>query len=89
MSSNEFSVKVGLRQCSVSSLLLFAIVMDVVTYDVRNGVLHEILYADDLVLISECMENLLKKFSLCKATLEIKGMKGTIKIKVAVKDMLV
>ena len=37
------------------------------TEDARNGVFHEILYADEPVLI--CREN----FSLCKVTLENKG----------------
>ena len=62
----------------VLSLLLFAIVMDVVTDDVRNGALHEMLYKDDLVLKSEFIEDLLRKFSLQKAILECKGMKVNI-----------
>ena len=76
--SDKFSVKVGVHQGSVLSPLLFAIVMDVVTEDARNGTLHEILYADDLVLMGESMEDLQSKFSLWKATLESKGMKVNI-----------
>ena len=34
------------------------------TYGARNGMLHEMLYADDLVLMSESMEDLQRKFSL-------------------------
>ena len=41
--SDKFSVKVGVHQDSVLSPLLFAIVMNVVTKDARNGALHEIL----------------------------------------------
>ena len=39
-------------------------VMGVVAEDTRNRVLHEILYADDLVLASESVEDLQRKFSL-------------------------
>ena len=35
------------------SPLLFAIVMDEVTKDVREGVVKELLYADDLVLLED------------------------------------
>ena len=48
--SNEFPVKVGVHQGFVLLPLLFAIVMDVVTEDAREGLMHEILYADDLVI---------------------------------------
>ena len=46
----------------VLSPLLFAIVMDVVIEDVRNSVLHEILYADGLVLKSASKEDLKVQF---------------------------
>ena len=40
------------------SPLLFEIVVDVITENARRGVVNELQYADDLVLISETMENL-------------------------------
>ena len=46
-------------------------------HDARKGVLHEILYPDDLVLPSKTID-LQRKFSLLKATLESKGMKVNI-----------
>jgi len=49
--------------------------MDVGMKEAWNSVLQEILYADDLVLMSEAMEDLQRKFSLWKATLESKGLK--------------
>ena len=55
-------VKVGVRQGSVLSPLAFTIVVDVVTESVRNGLMSEMLYADDLVLTSETMEGLREKF---------------------------
>ena len=57
--SEEFEVKVGVHQGSVLSLLVFAIVVDVVTESVRSGSMSEMLYTDDLVLMSETMKGLL------------------------------
>ena len=51
----ELLLQVGVHQESVLLLLLFAIVMDVVTENAIEGLINEILYADDLVLISESM----------------------------------
>ena len=56
--SDEFGVRVGVHQGSVLSPLIFAIVVDVVTEHAREGLLNEILYADDLVLMSENLEDL-------------------------------
>ena len=44
-------VQVGLHQRSVLSPLLFAIAMDVISENAREGLMNEILYADDLVLM--------------------------------------
>ena len=44
------------------SPLGFVIVVDVVMENVRNGLMSEMQYADDLVLTSETMEGLRKKF---------------------------
>ena len=56
--SEEFGVRFGVHQGSVISPLIFAIVVDAVTEQAREGLLNEILYADDLVLMSENLENL-------------------------------
>ncbi|XP_068671242.1 uncharacterized protein [Montipora foliosa] len=48
--SKEFDVKVGVHQGSVLSPL------------VKNGLMSEMLYADDLVFMSEAMEGLREKF---------------------------
>ena len=60
--SEEFEVKVGVHQGSVLSPLLFAIVVDVITENARRGVVNELLYADDLAIMSEDMEDLKERF---------------------------
>jgi len=73
--SDGFSVEVGVHQGSVLSPFLFAIVMDVLCEDVREGLLFEILYADDLVLMADSMEELRMKFDKWKNAIEKKGLK--------------
>ena len=51
--SSSFSVKVGVHQGSALSPLLFTMVMDVLTEDVRDCSVMELLYADDLVLCED------------------------------------
>ena len=77
--SEEFEIKVGLHQGSVLSPLLFAIVVDVVTEKARRSGINEILYADDLVLIGETMNDLKERFWKWKKALESKGLKINIK----------
>ena len=60
--SEEFGVWVGVHHGSVLSPLIFAIVVDVVTEHARKGLLNEILYADDLVPMSESLEDLRERF---------------------------
>ena len=52
-------LKDSMHQRSVlSPLLMFVVVMDVVPSEPRSGILSELLYADDLVLIAPIMEPL-------------------------------
>ena len=72
--SEEFKIKVGVYQGSVLSPLLFAIVVDVITENARRGVVNELLYADELVIMSEDMEDLKERFWNCNDALESKGL---------------
>ena len=58
----NFEVKVGMHQAPVLSPFVFAVVVDAVTELVRVGVLYELMYADDLLLISETIEGLRNMF---------------------------
>ena len=89
--SEEFEVKVGMHQTSVLSHVLSpflcAVVLDVFTEFARDGALRELLYADDLVLMSETIEGLRNKFLKWKEAFEIKCLKvnlGKFKVMVVV-----
>ena len=68
--SEEFLAQVGVHQGSVLSPLLFAIAVDLISENAKEELMNEILYADDLVLMSESIQNLKEKFSKWK---EVKG----------------
>ena len=75
----EFLVQAGVHQGSVLSSLLFAIAVDVISEHAREGLMNKILYADDLVLMSESIENLKEKFLKWKEAFESKGLKMNLK----------
>ena len=51
--SEDFQVKMWMHQRSVLSAFLFAVVVDIVAELGRDDMLSELLYADDLLLMSE------------------------------------
>ena len=55
------------------SPLLFIMVMDVLTEDVRDGSLMELLYANDLVLCGESLNEVIDKYGRWKNAVEGKG----------------
>ena len=73
-----FKVLVGLHQGSVLSPLLFIIVMDVLSREIRGGLPWELLYADDLVLMAESEAELKQKLLTWKSALEAKGLKVNV-----------
>ena len=76
--SEEFDVGVGVHQGSVLSPFLFSIVLDVLSEEGRKGVLYELLYADDLVLMAETVEELEADFIHWKAALKRKDRRLTL-----------
>ena len=76
--SEWFGVNVGVYQGSVLSPLLFIIVMEAVTHSVREGLPWEMLYmlyADELVLVGKCEEELKEKLRKWNECLKDKGLK--------------
>ena len=57
------------------SPLLFIIVMEAVTHTVREGLPWEMLYADDLVLVEKCEEELKEKLRKWNKYFKDKGLK--------------
>jgi len=73
--SKAFNVKVGLHIGSVLSPLLFVIVMEMISRELRAGLPLELLYADDLTLMAESEESLRDKIVKWKSGLEAEGLK--------------
>ena len=73
--SKAFNMKVGLHQGSLLSPLLFVIVMDMISRELRAGLPLELLYADDLILMAESEESLRDKIVKWKSGLDAKCLK--------------
>jgi len=61
--SKSSEVKVGMHQGSALSQLLFAIVMEAISREFRVALPWELLYADDLAVIAETEEELIKRLN--------------------------
>ena len=88
--SDSFGVNVGVHQGSVLSPLLFIIVLEALSQEFRTGRPWEILYADDLVIIAESLDELLHKLATWKQKLETKGLRinmGKTKIMISGPDL--
>ena len=73
--SEEFEVKVGVHQGSVLSPLLFIVVREALSREFRSGVPWEDLYADDLVVIAESLEECVRRLLTWKEAIEKKGLR--------------
>ena len=73
--SDVFSVGVGVHQGSVLSPLLFIIVLEALSREFRTGCPWELLYADDLVVMAETVEELSEKVEGWKNGMEEKGLR--------------
>ena len=73
--SKGFEVKMGVHQGSALSPLLFVIVTEAIAREFRIAVPWELLYADDLAVIAETEEELIKRLNEWKDNVESKGMR--------------
>ena len=77
--SDEFGVKVGVHQGSVLSPLLFIIVLEALSREFRSGVPWEDLYADDLAIIADSMDECVSRLLVWKEAMEKKGLRVNAK----------
>ena len=73
--SEEFEVKVGVHQGSVLSQLLFIIVLEALSCEFCCRVPWEDLYAEDLVIIAESLEECVRWLLTWKEAMEQKGLR--------------
>ena len=76
--SRSFSVKVGVNQGSALSPPLFIIVIDVLTEDVRDGSLIYLLYAGNLLLCGDSLNEVMDKYGRWKNVVEGKGLRVNV-----------
>ena len=77
--SEEFGVGVGVHQGSVLSPLLFVLVLEALSREFRTGVPWELLYADDLAVIADSLEECITKLKAWKDGMESKGLRVNMK----------
>ena len=68
-------MKVYVHQGSVLSQLLFIIMLEALSQEFRSGVPWEVLYAYDLVIIAESLEECVRRLLTWKEAMEKKGLK--------------
>ena len=73
--SKEFEVKIGVNQGSILSPLLFIIVLEALSREFWAGVPWEDLYADDLVIIADSLEECVRRLLIWKEAMEKKGLR--------------
>ena len=71
----DIPVNVGVHQGSVLSPLIFIVVLEALSREFRTGLPWEMLYADDLVLIAESLEEMEQLYQKWKDSMERKGLR--------------
>jgi len=73
--SNGFEVKVGTHEGSALSPLLIVIVMEALSRKFRVTLPWELLYVNDLVVIAETEDDLIKRLNEWKDNMDNRGMR--------------
>ena len=76
--NDEFNIKVGVHQGPPLNPLLFVIAMEALLREFRVGCPWELLYADDLVLMAETLEDLKRNLTSWKDNIEAKGIRVNV-----------
>ena len=71
-------MKVGVSQGSVFNPILFIMVLEAISQEFRGGSPWKLLYADDLVLIADSVEEVMGKYTVWKEGMEARGLKVNI-----------
>ena len=79
VASEKFGVGVGVHQGSVLSPLLFILVLEALSHEFRTGVPWELLYADDLAVFADTLEECVSKLKTWKEGMENKGLRVNMK----------
>ena len=77
--SKEFGVGVGVHLGSVLSPLLFILVLEALSRQFRTGVPWELLYADDLAVMADSLEECIARLKVWKEGMERKGLRVNMK----------
>ena len=77
--SDEFGVKVGVHQGSVLSPLLFILVLEALSREFKTGVPFDLLYADDLAIMADSLDDCVKQFQQWRQAMEKKGLRVNMK----------
>ena len=75
VSAKSLRMKVGVHQGPILSPLLFIIVLEALSSEFGAGVLWEDLYADDLVIIADSLEECVRRLLIWKEAMERKGLR--------------
>ena len=78
LSSEPFKVTVGVHQGSVLSPLLFIIVMEALSREFRVSCPQELLYADDLAILSDSLVDPKNRLAAWKTSLESHGLRVNV-----------
>ena len=77
--SKEFEIGVVVHQGSVLSPLFFILVLEALSREFRTGVPWELLYADDLAVIADTLEECITELNAWKNGMENRGLRVNMK----------
>ncbi|XP_047470216.1 uncharacterized protein LOC125025923 [Penaeus chinensis] len=77
--TDEFTIGVGLHQGSILSPFLSIVVLDVISENFRTGLPWELLFADNLVVVADSVEELQRRWLKRQIGMERKGLKVNTK----------